>query len=75
MRRSHPREPDHPGCPTQPNHPGRTAAEIRRFKAWLAERLASTAPVTTWPPDQLDFFGGRPVPPPQMRDRPSRPKE
>lgn len=32
--------------------------ESKRFKAWLAERLVSTAPVTTWPPDELDYYGG-----------------
>ena len=32
--------------------------EAARFQAWLAERRISTAPVTTWPPDELDFFGG-----------------
>ena len=36
-----------------------TTAEIRRFNAWLEERRISTAPVITWPPDQVDFFGGR----------------
>ena len=45
--------------------------ESRRFKAWLAERLVSTAPVTTWPPDELDYYGGTA---PSPKPTPSRTK-
>lgn len=50
-------------------HDAHTAAELRRFQAWLAERRTSTAPVTSWPPDEADYFGGRVPPPPRKRGR------
>lgn len=50
--------PNPPKETNQPNRTSRTAAEIRRFQAWLEERRVSTAPVNTWPPDELDYFGG-----------------
>jgi hypothetical protein len=43
-----------------------TGAEIHRFHTWLEERRTSTAPVSTWPLDELDFFGGR-APHPKVR--------
>ena len=46
--------------------PSWTAVEFQRFHAWLEERRTSTAPVSTWPLDELDFFGGQaPRPKPQ----------
>lgn len=46
-----------PSQSTQTSQRARTAAEIRRYQAWLAERIVSTAPVDSWPPDEMDFFG------------------
>ena len=50
----------------QEEHPSWTAAEIHRFQAWLNERRNSTAPVSTWPVDELDFFGSQ-APHPKVR--------
>ncbi len=48
------------------DQPSGTAVEVQRFRAWLEERRTSTAPVSTWPLDELDFFGGQvPHPKPQ----------
>ncbi|WLT32771.1 hypothetical protein [Geothrix sp. PMB-07] len=32
---------------------------MKRFEAWKNERLGSTAPVVSWPPDEIDYFGNR----------------